>query len=147
MDTKSILSLLPFTSPYCFVDEIVHLNQEMIIGNYKFKEDESFYQGHFKNYPITPGMILTECCAQIGLVCHAIYLTKDKNDIIRPLPFVLTSVEMEFSTPVFPNEKVIVESKKIYFRFGKLKSKIKMTKPNGTLVCQGILAGMQTTSP
>ena len=45
-------------------------------GFYTFKEDEYFYQGHFKDNPITPGVILTEVMAQIGVVCLGIYLLK-----------------------------------------------------------------------
>ena len=36
-------------------------------GYYTFKNDEYFYQGHFKDNPITPGVILTEVMAQIGV--------------------------------------------------------------------------------
>lgn len=73
---QQIVSALPYEKPFLFVDEIVHLDESGIEGNYRFKEDEYFYQGHFKNYPVTPGVILTECMAQIGLVCLGVYLVK-----------------------------------------------------------------------
>ena len=49
---------------------------------------------------------------------------------------------MEFLKPVFPNEKVIVISEKIYFRFGKLKCKVIMKNESGEEVCRGTIAGM-----
>ena len=54
----------------------------------------------------------------------------------------LTSTEIEFLKPVFPNEKVRVLSEKIYFRFGKLKCKVVMTNEKEEIVCSGTIAGM-----
>jgi 3-hydroxyacyl-[acyl-carrier-protein] dehydratase len=54
----------------------------------------------------------------------------------------LTSTEIEFIKPVFPNEKVTVISEKIYFRFGKLKCKVTMKNEQQETVCSGTIAGM-----
>ncbi len=81
--------------------------------------------------------------AQIGLVCLGIYLLDDKFD--KSITIALTSTEIEFLKPVFPNEKVIVISEKIYFRFGKLKCKVIMKNENGEEVCMGTIAGMITS--
>jgi 3-hydroxyacyl-[acyl-carrier-protein] dehydratase len=54
----------------------------------------------------------------------------------------LTSTEIEFLKPVFPNEKVTVISEKIYFRFGKLKCKVILKNEKDETVCSGIIAGM-----
>ena len=137
---QSIIAKLPYTKPFLFVDAITEINDNGVVGNYTFKEDSDFYKGHFKDYPVTPGVLLTECCAQIGLVCLGIYLLKgalENNPKIG-----LSSSEMEFLKPVFPNETVTVSSELIYFRFHKLKCKVKMHDANGNLVCKGIIAGM-----
>ena len=57
----------------------------------------------------------------------------------------LTSSEIEFLKPVFPNEKVTVVSEKIYFRFGKIKCKVSMKNEKGEEVCTGTIAGMILT--
>jgi 3-hydroxyacyl-[acyl-carrier-protein] dehydratase len=49
---------------------------------------------------------------------------------------------MEFYKPVMPGEKVRVVSKKIYYRFHKLKCEVRMYDSKDSLVCKGILAGM-----
>ena len=49
---------------------------------------------------------------------------------------------MKFLKPVFQNKKVIVISEKIYFRFGKLKCKVKMINEREEVVCMGTIAGM-----
>jgi 3-hydroxyacyl-[acyl-carrier-protein] dehydratase len=103
-----------------------------------------FFKGHFKNNPVTPGVLLTECCAQIGLVCLGLHLLGKDNVALDKVGIGFSSSEMEFLKPVFPGEKVRVTSKKIYFRFQKLKCEVKMYDANGDLVCKGILAGMLT---
>ena len=140
MSSSEIIALLPYSKPFLFVDELVAINENGVEGNYTFSDDLDFYKGHFIDNPITPGVILTETMAQIGVVCLGIYITNDtisKNSLIA-----LTSSEIEFLKPVFPNEKVIVFSQKIYFRFGKLKCKVSMMNQNKEEVCRGFISGM-----
>ncbi len=141
---KKIIALLPYKAPFLFVDEINAINENGVEGTFVFKKTSSFYKGHFKNFPVTPGVILTECCAQIGVVCLGIYLLKDEieEDTEKNLQIALSSSEMEFYLPVFPDEMVRVVSEKVYFRFNKLKCKVKLFNSEDKLVCKGILAGM-----
>lgn len=141
MKHKFILDLLPYTEPFLFVDEIISVSEESIVGNYTFSKDAFFYKGHFKNNPITPGVILTECMAQIGLVCFGIYLLKDEN-VSEKSTFALSSTEIDFYLPVFPGEKVTVISEKIYFRFQKLKCKVKLLNAKDEIVAKGTISGM-----
>jgi 3-hydroxyacyl-[acyl-carrier-protein] dehydratase len=85
-------------------------------------------------------VILIEVMAQIGLVCLGIFLLNDKLN--KEASIALTSSEIDFLKPVFPNEKVTVISRKIYFRFGKLKCKVTMFNNDGIEVCSGTIAGM-----
>jgi 3-hydroxyacyl-[acyl-carrier-protein] dehydratase len=140
MESQKIISKLPYSKPFLFVDEIVQINENGVEGTYTFDENLDFYKGHFKDNPITPGVILTEVMAQIGLVCLGVFLLDNlfnTNTLIA-----LTSTEIEFLKPVFPKEKVTVISEKVYFRFGKLKCKVKMKNGKGEEVCTGIIAGM-----
>lgn len=142
MEKEQIIQRLPYQKPFLFVDGIDTISEEGITGHYRFREDESFYEGHFKDNPITPGVILTECMAQIGLVCLGIYLLKDELTQSTKPQIALTSHQMDFYLPVLPNEKVTVISEKEVFRFNKLKCKVKMTNEKGELVCRGFIAGM-----
>ncbi len=69
MKNEEILEKLPYSTPFLFVDDLVSVDENGVTGTFTFKEDLDFYKGHFKNNPITPGVILTETMAQIGLVC------------------------------------------------------------------------------
>ncbi|SHG35088.1 3-hydroxyacyl-[acyl-carrier-protein] dehydratase [Flavobacterium micromati] len=140
MKFEEIISKLPYLKPFLFVDEIIHIDENGVEGIFTFDENLEFYKGHFKDNPVTPGVILTETMAQIGLVCLGIFLldTTYKNETV----IALTSNEIEFLKPVFPTEKVTVVSEKMYFRFGKLKCKVLMKNQKGEVVCSGTIAGM-----
>lgn len=142
MDLNDILAQLPYTKPFLFVDELLHVDENSITGTYTFKEDLDFYQGHFKGNPVTPGVILTETMAQIGMVCLGIYLLG--NELKKDTVVAFTSADVHFLKPVYPNEKVTVTSQKIFFRFGKLKCEVVMKNEAGIEVCKGTLAGMIT---
>lgn len=140
MTNQEIIAKLPYSKSFLFVDEILHINENGVEGTYYFDENLDFYKGHFKDNPVTPGVILTEAMAQIGLVCLGIFLLDDSFN--KAISIALTSSEIEFLKPVFPNERVTVISEKIYFRFGKLKCKVIMKNEKGEEVCRGIIAGM-----
>ncbi len=140
MNKEQIILKLPYSRPFLFVDEIIAIDENGVEGTYTFDPNLDFYKGHFKDNPVTPGVILTEVMAQIGLVCLGIFLLND--DFNKKKAIALTSTDIEFLKPVFPNEKVNVISKKIYFRFGKLKCKVIMKNEQGVEVCTGIIAGM-----
>jgi 3-hydroxyacyl-[acyl-carrier-protein] dehydratase len=142
MNPKQIIKNLPYQKPFLFVDELTEISESGISGNYTFKESAFFYEGHFKENPITPGVILTETMAQIGVVCLGIFLLKDKiSTTIKP-QIALTSNVVDFYVPVLPNEKVTVISEKEYFRFNKLKCRVKMINSKKELVCRGTISGM-----
>ncbi|WP_396171432.1 3-hydroxyacyl-ACP dehydratase FabZ family protein [Flavobacterium sp.] len=140
MTNQEIISKLPYSNPFLFVDELLDINENGVRGCYTFDENLEFYKGHFKDNPMTPGVILTEVMAQIGLVCLGIYLLNDTFN--ENTSIALTSIDIEFLKPVFPNEKVTVISEKMYFRFGKLKCKVIMKNEKQEVVCSGIIAGM-----
>ena len=140
MTKEQIISRLPYSKPFLFVDELLNIDENRVEGIYTFDENLDFYKGHFKDNPVTPGVILTEVMAQIGLVCLGIFLLNDRFNLNTSI--ALTSNEIEFLKPVYPNEKVTVISEKIYFRFGKLKCKVSMKNELGVEVCTGTIAGM-----
>jgi 3-hydroxyacyl-[acyl-carrier-protein] dehydratase len=140
MNKQEIISKLPYFKPFLFVDELLHVDENGVEGTYTFDEKLDFYKGHFIDNPITPGVILTEVMAQIGLVCLGIYLLNKEFSLNNTI--ALTSTEIEFLKAVFPNEKVTVISEKLYFRFGKLKCKVRMKNENGEEVCSGTIAGI-----
>ncbi len=143
MTKEEIVKQLPYSTPFLFVDELIHIDENGVEGNFTFDASLDFYKGHFKDNPVTPGVILIETMAQIGVVCLGIFLlneTTTSNSVIS-----LSSSDIGFLKPVYPNEKVTVISKKIYFRFGKLKCDVSMKNEKGEEVCNGTISGMIKT--
>ena len=142
MKKKTIIQLLPYKTPFLFVEELSHISENGSVGYYTFKNDEFFYQGHFKDRPITPGVILIEVMAQIGVVCLGIYLLKKIFADLKKPQIALTSNKIDFFLPVKPKERVKVVSEKIYFRLNKLKCKVQLFNKKNELVCRGTISGM-----
>lgn len=142
---SDIIALLPYRAPFLFVDSLEKVTEEGVIGHYIFHPDADYYRGHFKDQPVTPGVLLTECMAQIGLVCLGLYLLKDHWATLKKNNSLLlgfSESQVHFLLPVWPGEKVRVESEKVYFRFNKLKCKVRMYNQNNELVSYGELSGM-----
>jgi 3-hydroxyacyl-[acyl-carrier-protein] dehydratase len=143
---KDVLELLPYKSSFLFVDNISFLNEDEVIGDYTLKKDAFFYEDHFAGNPVTPGSIITEIMAQIGVVVLGIHLAT-----LAPAEFIvtgegglfplLTSTDVSFYKMVLPGEKVTVISKKQYFRFGKLKCYVEMHNASGEIIAKGIFSG------
>ena len=140
MTGADVIAHLPYQRPFLFVDEILSVNDETIRGSYTFREDEFFYAGHFVDHPVTPGVILLECMAQIGLVSHGVYLLNQQQ---KPIPELVafTSADVNFLMPVAPGDRVEVNSSLEYFRMGKIKSTVELKTDRG-VACRGVLTGM-----
>ena len=144
---EKVLAAVPQQEPFRFIDEILELDTEHIVGAYRFKEDEYFYRGHFPERPITPGVILVEAMAQTGVVAFGLYLVMEqgREEELRKgnMTTLFTVIEvMEFAGMVSPGERVIIRGEKVYFRKGNLKAKVSMERENGEPVASGVLAGM-----
>ena len=140
---KEIIDQLPYADPFHFVTSIESLDENGSIGTYKLKKDEYFYQGHFPDKPVTPGVIIVEIMAQIGLVCLGIFLAHGKSDKTDNFAPLFSSTSVDFLKPAFPGDVLKVSSKKIYYRFGKLKCTIEcQNETTGELVCKGEFSGM-----
>jgi 3-hydroxyacyl-[acyl-carrier-protein] dehydratase len=144
---NDILNYLPYKSSFLFVDNILSLDDNGVTGDYTLRGDAFFYEDHFVNNPVTPGVIITEIMAQIGLVVLGIHLiitgSEDMNIAMDEGSFpLLTSTNVSFFKMVLPGEKVTVKSNKEYFRFGKLQCSIEMRNEDAELIAKGIFSGI-----
>ncbi|HET6254191.1 MAG TPA: hydroxymyristoyl-ACP dehydratase [Puia sp.] len=142
MNYQYIIDRLPYKSSFRFVDEISVLTADKVVGGYTLKPDAFFYEDHFPGNPVTPGAIITEIMAQIGLVVLGIFIVSGSAGPSAPIFPLLTSADVDFLKMVPPGQKVTVISDKIYFRFDKLKCRVIMQDAGGEPIAKGILSGM-----
>ena len=143
LSPDEVLELLPQQEPFRFVDEILEVDQDHIVARYQFREDADFYSGHFPGDPITPGVILLESLAQVGVVALGIYiyaLEYGREGVKRRIA-LFTDASIDFSGIVRPGERVTVSAQKTFFRRGKLRSEASMALDDGTVVCTGSISG------
>ncbi len=139
---EKLVANLPYGEGFKFVDQILEISEDHVIGIYRFRESEYFYNHHFKNKPVTPGVILQECMAQIGLAILGKHLAGSAETEIS---FVLTEAHINFLHQVLPGTAVVVTARKEYFRFGKLKVAVQMMDESEHKIAEGWMSGMKVS--
>ena len=106
LDIEEIKKLIPHRSPFLFVDkcQIIDPGKKGISERY-FSENEYFFQGHFPNNPIVPGVIIVEAMAQTAgiVVSHQFRNEKDKSVLFMSVN------KARFRKPIFPNQNIRFE--------------------------------------
>jgi 3-hydroxyacyl-[acyl-carrier-protein] dehydratase len=140
---KQVLDLIPQQDPFRFIDEILEVDDDHIVGTYRFRPDADFYRGHFPGNPVTPGVILIEALAQVGIVALGIFLLARESEAeVTKTMTLFTDTNVEFAGIVNPGERVTITAEKVFFRRRKLRSSAEMKLDDGTIVCSGTVSGM-----
>lgn len=144
LSAEEVLALIPQQRPFRFIDRLVELSDTRAVGEYTFRDDESFYAGHFPGDPVTPGVILIETMCQTGLVALGIYLLglQVPKDEVAKTVTLFTDCQVDFESIVRPGDTVRVEAEKVFWRRRKLKSNVVLSLASGATVAKGTVAGM-----
>ena len=106
INQEEIKDLIPHRTPFLFVDkcQIIEPGKKGISEKY-FSEKEYFFQGHFPNNPIVPGVIIVEALAQTAgiVVSHQYKDEKDKSVLFMSVN------KARFRKPILPNQNIRFE--------------------------------------
>jgi len=100
LDVKEIAKILPHRYPFLLVDKIIHLDLEenVIIGQKNVTMNEQFFQGHWPEVPIMPGVLILEALAQTGgILIH-------KKGYCEKIAVLLNINNAKFRKPVVPGD-------------------------------------------
>ncbi len=106
LDSLAIQEILPHRYPFLLVDKIIELvPRERIVGIKQVTINEYFFQGHFPDAPVMPGVLIIEALAQVG----AILALREFEDRSDKIPFFSGIDKAKFRRPVVPGDTLVLE--------------------------------------
>ena len=137
MDVNEIRQYLPHRYPFLLVDRVVELNlKESIIAYKNVTINEPFFNGHFPNHPVMPGVLIIEAMAQAAGVLG--FKTMDKKPEDGSIYYFVGSDNVRFKRPVVPGDRLQLEAKIITEKRGIWKFECRATV-DGELACSATI--------
>lgn len=107
LNTEDIKSYIPHRPPFLYVDSVrEYVKGESIIGIKEFTADEYFFEGHFPDNPIVPGVILMESLAQTGGILVNISFREELQEKGYSNAFLMGLDQCKFRKIVQPGDQV-----------------------------------------
>ncbi len=110
LDINEIKKILPHRYPFLLVDKIIECDDESrIVGIKSVTMNEPFFQGHFPDFPIMPGVLIVEAMAQVACILGIRILKKEGNTSV-----FFTGIDgVKFRKPVVPGDVLRLELTKV----------------------------------
>jgi len=126
LDINEIRAILPHRYPFLLVDRVVEPEGERVVGIKNVTANEPFFQGHFPDFPVMPGVLIIEAMAQTAGVLVLSTIPDRHNKLV-----LLVAVEnARFRKPVVPGDTLRMERKG-------LKHKASVAKMAGVATAEG----------
>ncbi|MDR1874589.1 MAG: 3-hydroxyacyl-ACP dehydratase FabZ [Synergistaceae bacterium] len=107
MDIMEIMKMLPHRYPFLMVDRIVEYSENHVVGYKNVTINEPFFQGHFPEEPVMPGVLILEAMGQVASILVAVRLGEMQKGMIA----FLTGVERaHFRRPVRPGDRLVTRA-------------------------------------
>ncbi len=131
ISSAEILSILPHRFPILLVDKVLELAEDKVVAIKNVSWGEPYFQGHFPDMPIMPGVLIVEALAQAGGVLAL------KSESINPdthVMFFLSINNVKFRKTVTPGDQLRLEV--VPLRKGKVWKMRGEAFVDETLVCE-----------
>ena len=129
----AILDILPHRYPFLLVDRITELEEDRIVGLKNVTANEPFFVGHFPDFPVMPGVLITECMAQVA----GVLVLKSIPDRHSKLVLLASVDDAKFRRPVRPGDQLRIEMKMV-------SRKSTICKMTGKVTVDGIVVAEAT---
>ncbi|MDP5057142.1 3-hydroxyacyl-[acyl-carrier-protein] dehydratase FabZ [Marinomonas hwangdonensis] len=137
MDVNEIRQYLPHRYPFLLVDRVIELNlNESIIAYKNITINEPYFDGHFPNHPIFPGVLIIEAMAQAAGILG--FKTMDKKPEDGSIYYFVGSDKARFKRPVVPGDRLQLEAKIVTEKRGIWKFECRATV-DGELACSATI--------
>ncbi|GGF96208.1 3-hydroxyacyl-ACP dehydratase FabZ [Paenibacillus aceti] len=134
MDVKQIQEIIPHRPPFLLVDRIIELEEgKRAVGIKNVTVNEPFFTGHFPEYPVMPGVLITEALAQVGAVA-ILHLESNRGKI----GFLAGLDEFRFRGQVVPGDTLRLEVEIIRLKGSIGKGKA-VAKVDDKVVAEGVI--------
>jgi len=112
---EDIIKLLPHRYPFLLVDKVIDINPGIsIIAQKNVTNNEYFFQGHFPQKPIMPGVLIIEAMAQAAGIMAVLSMQEDSEDSINSKLIYFMSIDkVKFRKPVVPGDILRLEAEKL----------------------------------
>jgi 3-hydroxyacyl-[acyl-carrier-protein] dehydratase len=108
IEYEGITRLLPHRYPFLLVDRVTELELgKRIIGIKNVTANEPFFQGHFPNNPVMPGVLIIEAMAQVGGILARLSVYGPKEKPFKENIFFMSIDKVKFRKPVFPGDQIV----------------------------------------
>lgn len=104
--SPEILAAIPHRPPMLLLDEIVERGESQIVCQKTFRAEEFFFQGHYPDFPIVPGVILCEAAMQAGAVLLSGFIPPGEKKV----PVAGRLREVKFKRMVRPGETILIDA-------------------------------------